>query len=46
MNKNLSLAIEKAVSKITHKDVFSSRQGKVGKKIDLFTLTSQTVRHI
>ena len=42
MNKNLSLAIEKAVSKITHRDVFSSRQGKVGKKIDLFTLTSQT----
>ena len=42
MNKNLSLAIEKAVSKVTHKDVFSSRQGKVGKKIDLFTLTSQT----
>ena len=42
MNKNLSLAIEKAVSKITHQDVFSPRQGKVGKKIDLFTLTSQT----
>jgi len=42
MNKNLSLAIEKAVEKISPKDNFSIR-GDVGdKKPDLFSLTSGT----
>ena len=42
MNKNLSLAIEKAVGKISPKDNFSIDQKKVDKKPDLFSLTSQT----
>ena len=40
MNKNLSLAIEKAVEKISPKDNFGVH--KIGKKPDLFSLTSQT----
>ena len=40
MNKNLSLAIEKAVEKISPKDNFGIH--KIGKKPDLFSLTSQT----
>ena len=42
MNKNLSLAIEKAVEKINPKDNFSIRQKNEDKKPDLFSLTSQT----
>ena len=42
MNKNLSLAIEKAVEKIHPKDNFSVNQKNVDKKPDLFSLTSQT----
>ena len=42
MNKNLSLAIEKAVGKINPKDNFSVNQKNVDKKPDLFSLTSQT----
>ncbi len=42
MNKNLSLAIEKAVEKISPKDSFSINQNKSDKKPDLFSLTSQT----
>ena len=42
MNKNLSLAIEKAVEKINLKDNFSIEQKKTNKKPDLFSLTSQT----
>ena len=42
MNKNLSLAIEKAVEKISPKDNFPIDYGKADKKPDLFTLTSQT----
>ena len=42
MNKNLSLAIEKAVVKINPKDNFSVNQKNVDKKPDLFSLTSQT----
>ena len=42
MNKNLSLAIEKAVEKINPKDSFSINQNKSDKKPDLFSLTSQT----
>jgi len=42
MNKNLSLAIEKAVEKIYPKDHFSIQQEKGNKKPDLFSLTSQT----
>ena len=42
MNKNLSLAIEKAVEKINPKDNFPIDYGKADKKPDLFTLTSQT----
>jgi len=42
MNKNLSLAIEKAVEKITPKDNFPINQNKAEKKPDLFSLTSQT----
>ena len=42
MNKNLSLAIEKAVEKISPEDSFSINQKKADKKPDLFSLTSQT----
>ena len=42
MNKNLSLAIEKAVEKINPKDNFPVHQNKTEKKPDLFSLTSQT----
>ena len=43
MNKNLSLAIEKAVEKINPKDnFFSVNQKNADKKPDLFSLTSQT----
>jgi ribonucleoside-diphosphate reductase alpha chain len=42
MNKNLSLAIEKAVEKITPKDNFPSRENQADRKPDLFSLTSQT----
>ena len=42
MNKNLSLAIEKAVGKINPKDNFSHSQDKGDKKPDLFSLTFQT----
>ena len=42
MNKNLSLAIEKAVEKINPKDNFSHQQDKGDKKPDLFSLTFQT----
>ena len=42
MNKNLSLAIEKAVEKINPKDNFSINQKNADKKPDLFSLTSQT----
>jgi len=42
MNKNLSLAIERAVEKINPKDNFPINQNNVDKKPDLFSLTSQT----
>ena len=42
MNKDLSLAIEKAVGKISPKDNFSHSQDKGDKKPDLFSLTFQT----
>ena len=42
MNKNLSLAIEQAVQKITPNNALSSRDEKIVKKLDLFSLTSQT----
>ena len=42
MNKNLSLAIEKAVEKISPKDNFLTSQKKSDKKPDLFSLSSQT----
>jgi ribonucleoside-diphosphate reductase alpha chain len=42
MNKDLSLAIEKAVGKIIPKDNFSHSQDKGDKKPDLFSLTFQT----
>ena len=42
MNKNQSLAIEKAVEKISHKERFSYNYNKSDKKPDLFSLTSQT----
>ena len=42
MNKNLSLAIEKAVEKISFNDKFSNNQSKTDKKPDLFSLNSQT----
>jgi ribonucleoside-diphosphate reductase alpha chain len=42
MNKNLSLAIEKAVEKISPKDNFLIEHSKSDKKPDLFSLTSQT----
>ena len=42
MNKNLSLAIEEAVGKISPKDSFPVNQKNSDKKPDLFSLTSQT----
>jgi len=42
MNKNLSLAIEKAVEKISSDDSFLINSNKGQKKPDLFSLTSQT----
>ena len=42
MNKNLSLAIEKAVEKINPRDNFPVNSYKPEKKPDLFTLTSTT----
>ncbi len=42
MNKNLSLAIEKAVEKISPIDSFSIDKNKADRKPDLFSLTSQT----
>ena len=42
MNKNLSLAIEKAVEKISPKNNFPTNNSKSDKKPDLFSLTSQT----
>ena len=42
MNKNLSLAIERAVEKINPKDNFPINQNNADKKPDLFSLTSQT----
>ncbi len=42
MNKNLSLAIEKAVEEINPKDNFPNNLDKAEKKPDLFSLTSQT----
>ena len=42
MNKNLSLAIERAVEKISPKDNFPIDQNNTDKKPDLFSLTSQT----
>ena len=42
MNKNLSLAIEKAVEKISPKNNFPINTSKSDKKPDLFSLTSQT----
>ena len=42
MNKNLSLAIEKAVEKISVKDNFQISRGRADKKPDLFSLSYQT----
>ena len=42
MNKNLSLAIEKAVEKISPKNKFAVDHIKFDKKPDLFSLSSQT----
>ncbi len=42
MNKNVSLAIEKAVEKISSKDSFALNSNKGQKKPDLFSLSSQT----
>ena len=42
MNKNLSLAIEKAVEKISPNDNFLKDSNKADKKPDLFSLNSQT----
>jgi ribonucleoside-diphosphate reductase alpha chain len=42
MNKNLSLAIEKAVEKFNPNDSLINNQRKTEKKPDLFSLTSQT----
>ncbi len=42
MNKNLSLAIEKAVEKATPKDNFTHQKDLGDKKPDLFSLTTQT----
>tara|TARA_Y100000590_G_scaffold370019_1_gene431605 strand:- start:311 stop:2248 length:1938 start_codon:yes stop_codon:yes gene_type:complete len=42
MNKNLSLALEKAVGKIGPRDSFQIKENKTNKKPDLFSLTHQT----
>ena len=42
MNKNLSMAIEKAVGRISPRDNFPVNKNKADKKPDLFSLTSQT----
>ena len=42
MNKNLSLAIEKAVEKIKPKDNFPAEHNDSLKKPDLFSLTANT----
>jgi len=42
MNKNISLAIEKAVEKISPKDSFSNQKNLGDKKPDLFSLTLDT----
>ena len=42
MNKNLSLAIEKAVEKIGSDDKISTKINNSDKKPDLFSLTHQT----
>jgi ribonucleoside-diphosphate reductase alpha chain len=42
MNKNLSLALEKAVEKISPEESLPSSIGNTDKKPDLFSLTSQT----
>ena len=42
MNRILSLAIEKAVEKISPKDNFLTKNIKSDKKPDLFSLTSNT----
>ena len=42
MNKNLSIAIEKAVEKINPKDKLSTSIDKTDKKPDLFSLSSET----
>ncbi len=42
MNKNLSLAIEKAVEKATPANTFSNQKDLGDKKPDLFSLTTQT----
>jgi len=42
MNKNLSLAIERAVQKISPNTALSPKDEKIGKKLDLFSLTSET----
>ena len=42
MNKNLSLAIERAVGKISPKGNFPINKNKADKKPDLFSLTSST----
>ena len=42
MNENLSLAIEKAVEKVSPKDNFLNQQDEGDKKPDLFSLTSKT----
>ena len=39
MDKNLSLAIERAVEQINPKDNFSADQKQANKKPDLFSLT-------
>ena len=42
MNKNLSLAIERVVEKMSPKDNFPANQDKASKKPDLFSLSLQT----
>ena len=42
MNKNLSLAIEKAVEKVNPNDTFINQKDLGDKKPDLFSLTTQT----
>ena len=42
MNKNLSLAIEKAVEKISPEKNLSLEKNRDDRKPDLFSLTSQT----